>query len=183
MCGRYSTPLTVKWLELMKIPNVDLLRVREESSPELPCDGLTTFHGFYMLNRPQSTCMVNLDVDKVPCHMCAEPDDTSMLMREGCNAAFHMSCIGLTTVPASSDYYCEHCGETTIPAALRVCVCHECLRSLSSKTIPKGSFMAVDPGSLVGLDLERAWLLKQSYRVVYFHSLLWGGRAKMSTPF
>ena len=92
----------------MKIPNVDLLRVREESSPEEEvasscCDGgLTTFHGFYTLNCPQSTCMVNLDVDKtVPCHMCAEPDDTSMLMCEGCNAAFHMSCIALTTVPAS----------------------------------------------------------------------------------
>jgi hypothetical protein len=80
----------------------------------------TTLSGLYNI----SMCMVNLDVDKVPCHMCAEPDDSSMLMCEGCNAAVHMSCIGLTTVPAS-DYYCEHCGETTIPAAPRVCVCHD----------------------------------------------------------
>ena len=104
VCGRYSSPQAVEWLELTKIPNVELLRVKEgEGTAELPRHSHTTFHGFHMLNCPQSTFMKNLDVDKVPCHLCRKPDDEAMLMCEGCNNAVHMSCIGVTKIP-TTDY-------------------------------------------------------------------------------
>jgi hypothetical protein len=56
------------------------------------------------------------DAESVPedlsCERCGNDDrEAEMLVCEGCNRGFHMSCVGLSAVPAE-DYFCSACDET-----------------------------------------------------------------------